>query len=65
VLSCVQIVCRVLCLCVCDTPQVTHNRSLDGVLDQLNSKLLTDAGPLQLIDHDDAGETHQPIKQRL
>jgi periodic tryptophan protein 2 len=35
--------------------QVTHNRSLDGVLDQLNSRALTDAGPLALIDHDDAG----------
>lgn len=34
--------------------QVTSNRSLDGVLDQLNSKHLTDAGPLQLIDHDAA-----------
>jgi hypothetical protein len=40
----------------CCCSQVTHNRSLDGVLDQLNSKALTDAGPLQLIDHDDAGE---------
>ncbi|KAL6751014.1 WD40 repeat-like protein [Haematococcus lacustris] len=29
---------------------VTSNRSLDGVLDMLNSKHLTDAGPLQLID---------------
>eukprot|EP00775_Hariotina_reticulata_P006700 gene6700-6923_t len=34
--------------------QVTHNRSLEGVLDQLNSKNITDAGPVQLIDHDDA-----------
>jgi periodic tryptophan protein 2 len=34
--------------------QVTHNRSLDGVLDQLNSKHMTDAGPLQLIAHEDA-----------
>uniref|UniRef100_A0A383VAW3 Small-subunit processome Utp12 domain-containing protein n=1 Tax=Tetradesmus obliquus TaxID=3088 RepID=A0A383VAW3_TETOB len=34
--------------------QVTHNRSLDGVLDQLNSKHMTDAGPLQLIQHEDA-----------
>jgi periodic tryptophan protein 2 len=33
---------------------VTHNRSLEGVLDQLNSKNITDAGPLQLINHDDA-----------
>jgi WD40 repeat protein len=43
------------CPCCTARAQVTHNRSLDGVLDQLNSKNLTDAGPLQLIDHDDAG----------
>ena len=30
--------------------QVSANRSLDGVLDQLNSKSLTDAGPAALID---------------
>lgn len=30
--------------------QVSANRSLDGVLDQLNSKTLTDAGPAALID---------------
>lgn len=30
--------------------QVSANRSLDGVLDQLNSKSLTDAGPVALID---------------
>ncbi len=30
--------------------QVSANRSLDGVLDQLNSKALTDAGPAALID---------------
>ncbi|MQM11932.1 hypothetical protein Taro_044846 [Colocasia esculenta] len=34
--------------------QVTHNRSLDGVLDFLNSKRMTDAGPLNLIDDDDS-----------
>ena len=33
--------------------QVTSNRSLDGVLDTLNSRNMTDAGPLQLIDHED------------
>lgn len=33
--------------------QTTTNRSLDGVLDTLNSKNMTDAGPLQLIDHED------------
>lgn len=32
------------------TLQITANRSLDGVLDTLNSRHLTDAGPLQLID---------------
>lgn len=30
--------------------QISANRSLDGVLDQLNSKHITDAGPLDLID---------------
>ncbi|PIA65537.1 hypothetical protein AQUCO_00100792v1 [Aquilegia coerulea] len=30
--------------------QVTHNLSLDGVLDFLNSKKMTEAGPLELID---------------
>jgi len=33
--------------------QVSHNRSLAGVLDELNSKNMTDGGPLDLID--DAG----------
>nr|BCL66081.1 nucleolar protein, component of the U3 processome [Volvox africanus] len=33
--------------------QLSHNRSLDGVLDNFNTKNLTDAGPLQLIDKDD------------
>jgi periodic tryptophan protein 2 len=33
--------------------QTTSNRSLDGVLDTLNSRNMTDAGPLQLIDHED------------
>ena len=33
-------------------PQISSNRSLDGVLDTLNSKNMTDAGPLQLIDHE-------------
>eukprot|EP00884_Botryococcus_braunii_P018730 jgi/Botrbrau1/5540/Bobra.0023s0024.1 len=30
--------------------QISHNRSLDGILDQLNSGRMTDAGPLDLID---------------
>ena len=30
--------------------QISSNRSLDGVLDQLNSKEMTDAGPAQLLD---------------
>ncbi|KAL9232034.1 hypothetical protein vseg_007183 [Gypsophila vaccaria] len=30
--------------------QITHNLSLDGVLDKLNSKNMTEAGPLDLID---------------
>lgn len=34
--------------------QITHNLSLDGVLDFLNSKNMTEAGPLDLIDDDDS-----------
>lgn len=30
--------------------QISHNRSLDGVLDLLNSKNMTEAGPVDLID---------------
>lgn len=31
--------------------QISHNKSLDGILDQLNSGRVTDAGPLDLIDN--------------
>uniref|UniRef100_A0A803LN58 Small-subunit processome Utp12 domain-containing protein n=1 Tax=Chenopodium quinoa TaxID=63459 RepID=A0A803LN58_CHEQI len=34
--------------------QITHNLSLDGVLDVLNSKKMTEAGPLELIDDDNS-----------
>ncbi|KAJ8643228.1 hypothetical protein MRB53_004976 [Persea americana] len=34
--------------------QITHNLSLDGVLDFLNSKKMTDAGPLDLIADEDS-----------
>lgn len=34
--------------------QITHNISLDGVLDFLNSKKMTDAGPLDLIDDENS-----------
>lgn len=34
--------------------QITHNRSLDGVLDFLNSKGMTDAGPIDLIDDNES-----------
>ena len=34
--------------------QITHNLSLDGVLDVLNSKNMTEAGPIDLIDDDDS-----------
>ncbi|PON89397.1 Periodic tryptophan protein [Trema orientale] len=34
--------------------QITHNLSLDGVLDFLNSKNMTEAGPLDLIDDDNS-----------
>ena len=36
--------------------QISKNRSLDGVLDQLNSRHLTDAGPMQLIDDVDSDD---------
>ena len=39
--------------------QITHNRSLDGVLDQLSAKGQTDAGPLELIDHDGADDADE------
>ncbi|XP_059642229.1 periodic tryptophan protein 2 [Cornus florida] len=34
--------------------QITHNLSLDGVLDFLNSKNMTESGPLNLIDDDNS-----------
>lgn len=34
--------------------KITHNLSLDGVLDFLNSKNMTEAGPLDLIDDDNS-----------
>ncbi|KAL1809690.1 hypothetical protein ACET3Z_026680 [Daucus carota] len=40
--------------------QITHNLSLDGVLDFLNSKNMTDAGPLNLID-DDNSDTEEGV----
>ena len=39
--------------------QISANRSLDGVLDQLNSKHLTDAGPAALLD--DAPDDADPL----
>lgn len=30
--------------------QISHNKSLDGVLDQLNSRNVTEAGPADLLD---------------
>lgn len=35
--------------------QISQNRSLDGVLDQINTRNLTDAGPLDLIDDEEDG----------
>ncbi|CAB4303254.1 unnamed protein product [Prunus armeniaca] len=43
--------------------QITHNLSLDGVLDFLNSKNMTDAGPLDLID-DDNSDTEEGIDKQ-
>lgn len=36
--------------------QISHNLSLDGVLDFLNSKKMTEAGPMDLIDDDNSDE---------
>jgi len=33
--------------------ELSHNRSLDGVLDQLSNRDMTDAGPLETLDLDD------------
>lgn len=43
--------------------QVTHNLSLDGVLDILNSKKMTEAGPLDLID-DNNSDTEEGIDKQ-
>ncbi|GFY97045.1 periodic tryptophan protein 2 [Actinidia rufa] len=43
--------------------QITHNLSLDGVLDFLNSKKMTDAGPLDLIDDDNSDDEEGVDKQ--
>ncbi|KAK6124932.1 hypothetical protein DH2020_041343 [Rehmannia glutinosa] len=43
--------------------QITHNLSLDGVLDFLNSKSMTEAGPLDLIDDYDSDTEEGVDKQ--
>ncbi|KAM7480378.1 hypothetical protein LguiA_028591 [Lonicera macranthoides] len=43
--------------------QITHNLSLDGVLDFLNSKNMTEAGPLNLIDDDNSDNEEGVDKQ--
>ncbi|XP_074285604.1 periodic tryptophan protein 2 [Silene latifolia] len=43
--------------------QITHNLSLDGVLDMLNSKNMTEAGPMDLIDDDDSDTEEGADKQ--
>lgn len=44
--------------------QITHNLSLDGVLDVLNSKNMTESGPLNLID-DDNSDTEEGIDKQV
>jgi periodic tryptophan protein 2 len=44
--------------------QVTHNLSLDGVLDILNSKNMTRDGPLDLID-DDNSDTEEGVDKQI
>ncbi|KAJ4718323.1 periodic tryptophan protein 2 [Melia azedarach] len=43
--------------------QITHNLSLDGVLDFLNSKNMTEAGPIDLIDDDNSDNEEGIDKQ--
>ncbi|KAF3965269.1 hypothetical protein ACB098_05G061200 [Castanea mollissima] len=43
--------------------QITHNLSLDGVLDFLNSKNMTEAGPMDLID-DDNSDTEEGVDKQ-
>lgn len=43
--------------------QITHNLSLDGVLDFLNSKNMTEAGPIDLID-DDNSDTEEGMDKQ-
>ncbi|KAK9141647.1 hypothetical protein Syun_011047 [Stephania yunnanensis] len=43
--------------------QITNNLSLDGVLDFLNSKNMTESGPLDLIDDDNSDEDEGISKQ--
>ncbi|KAA8541879.1 hypothetical protein F0562_023031 [Nyssa sinensis] len=43
--------------------QITHNLSLDGVLDVLNSKNMTQAGPLDLIDDENSDAEEGVDKQ--
>ncbi|OWM81820.1 periodic tryptophan protein 2 [Punica granatum] len=43
--------------------QITHNLSLDGVLDFLNSKKMTEAGPMDLID-DDNSDTEEGVDKQ-
>ncbi|XP_058074231.1 periodic tryptophan protein 2 [Magnolia sinica] len=44
--------------------QITRNLSLDGVLDFLNSKKMTDAGPLELID-DEISDVEEGIDRQV
>lgn len=44
--------------------QITHNLSLDGVLDILNSKNMSESGPLNLID-DDNSDTEEGIDKQV
>ncbi|XP_060205652.1 periodic tryptophan protein 2 [Lycium barbarum] len=44
--------------------QITHNLSLDGVLDILNSKNMTESGPLNLID-DENSDTEEGIDKQV
>lgn len=45
--------------------QISHNRSLDGVLDELHSGRLTEAGSLDMLDASDSDGERRPSGSNL
>ena len=44
---------------------LSNNRSVDGIVDKLNSKDVTEAGPMALIDHDESSDLEDRIDNSL